>query len=97
MMRASGPSQRRLLSQCCHIGQPVKILQRAGEIAGALRVSADARLVSESWSGGDEESATARLRSNVARTEIVFDKLQFLLDRFDELQSPERLHRGYAL
>jgi hypothetical protein len=97
MMRASGSGQRWLLSQCCHVGQPVKILQRADEIAGALRVSADARLVSESWSEGDEESATTRLRSNIARMEIVFDKLQFLLDHLDELPSRERFHLGCAI
>ena len=89
MMSASGSSQRRLLSQCCHVGQPVEIPQCAGENAGAMRVSADARLVSESWFGGDEESAIARLRSNIAKLRIVFDKLQFLLDRLDELRNRE--------
>jgi len=87
---AGGPNQRRVFSQCCHVGQPVEIPRRAGGNAGALRVSADARLVSESWSGGDEENATARLRSNIAKLRIVFEKLLFLLDRLDELQSHER-------
>ena len=89
VMRARGPSERQLLSQCCHVGQPVKITQRAGVNAGALRVSADARLVSDSWFGGEEHSANARLRSNIAKLEIVFAKLQFLLDHLDELQSSE--------
>jgi hypothetical protein len=86
---ASGPNQRWLISQRCHIGQPVEIPQHTGQNAGALRVSADARLVSESWVGGDEESAAARLRSNIGKIRIVFDKLQLLLDRLDELQGRE--------
>jgi hypothetical protein len=89
IMGASRPSQRRLLSQCCHVGQPVEIPQRVGENVGVLRVSADARLVSESWSCGDEEGAAARLRSKIAKLRIVFDKLQFLLDHLDELQGCE--------
>ncbi|MEJ2376363.1 MAG: hypothetical protein P8Y71_13425 [Pseudolabrys sp.] len=97
IMRASGPSQRRLLSQCCHFGQPVEIPQRAKENVGALRVSADARLVSDSWSGGDEESANARLRSNIARLKIVFDKLQFLLDHLDDLRGSELPHQRNTL
>lgn len=86
VMGVSGTGQRRLLSQCCHIGQPVEIPQRTGQTAGALRISADARLVSESWSDGAEENTTARLRSNIAKIRTVFDKLQFLLDRLDKLQ-----------
>jgi selenocysteine lyase/cysteine desulfurase len=79
------PRQRRLLGQCCHIGQPVLIPQSAGEGAGALRVSADARLISESWQAGDEARALERLRANIAGVQVAFDKLQLLIDQLDAL------------
>lgn len=82
------PSQRRLLAQCCHIGQPVAIPQPAGESGGSLRVSADARLISQSWFGGKEADAAARLRANIEKIQIVFAKLQFLLARLDDLPIP---------
>ncbi len=81
------PRQRKLLAQCCHIGQPVLIPQSAGEGGGALRVSADARLISESWLDGDERRSAARLRSNIGKLRIVFDKLQLLMDHLDALPS----------
>jgi hypothetical protein len=80
-MDASGPSQRHLLlSQYCHVGQPGQNSAALGGNAGALGVSADARLVSENRSRGDEESAIGGLRPNIAKMRIVFDRLQFLLD-----------------
>ncbi len=79
------PRQRRLLAQCCHIGQPVLVPQNAGEGAGALRVSADARLISDSWQDGDEARAVARLRANIAKVRVVFDKLELLTDHVDAL------------
>jgi hypothetical protein len=87
-MRASTRSQRRLLAQCCHIGQPVAIPQSSGESGGSLRVSADARLISQSWFGGDEADAAARFRANIEKIRIVFTKLQFLLDYLAELRIP---------
>jgi hypothetical protein len=94
VMDTSAPSQRRLLSQRCHLGQPVEIPQRGGENAGALRVSADARFVSESWLGGGKKTAITRLQSNLGNLRFVFDKLQFLLDGLDELQSRELSDRA---
>jgi hypothetical protein len=82
------PRQRRLLAQCCHIGQPVAIAQPAGASAASLRVSADARLVAQSWFGGEEADAAARLRANIEKIAIVFAKLQLLLDRLDALSAP---------
>ena len=38
-----------LTAAYCHVGQPVRIPLRQGEDAGALRICADARLVSQLW------------------------------------------------
>jgi hypothetical protein len=63
----------------CHIGQPVAIADGAGGTLGALRISADARLVSESWAGGGDLVSTDRLIERLARIGVVFEKVRFLL------------------
>ena len=45
----------------CHIGQPVAVADGAGGTIGVLRISADARLVSESWAGAGDLVSTGRL------------------------------------
>jgi uncharacterized low-complexity protein len=69
----------------CHIGQPVALADGAGGTAGALRISADARLVSESWAGAGETGAMMRLSERIAGISTVFAKLRFLLSRPDRL------------
>lgn len=72
-------------SQYCHIGQPVVIKCATGSV-GALRISADARLVSECWPGTSPEDAAGRLRERCAKVETVFEKISFLTTHFDRLQ-----------
>lgn len=86
-IQANTPRERRLLAQRCHIGQPVPIPQATGESAGALRVSADARLVAQSWLAGDPQGAATRFRSTIERLPDVFDKLQLLTDHLDDLRT----------
>jgi hypothetical protein len=63
----------------CHIGQPVAIADGLGGTAGALRISADARLVAESWTGTGDLVSTGRLTTRLGEIATVFDKLRFLL------------------
>jgi len=74
----------------CHIGQPVAIADGAGGAIGALRISADARLVSESWAGEGDLVSTGRLIERLDRIGVVFEKLRFLLANFDRLGSADR-------
>jgi hypothetical protein len=64
-------------SRICHIGQPVALPQ-AGGLAGALRVSAGARLVSGEPSHRGL-SARARLAREFADLRCVFEKIELLL------------------
>ena len=64
----------------CHVGQPVAI---ADGTIGALRISADARLVSDSWSGAGDLLATRRLTKKLDQIAIVLEKLRFLLANFE--------------
>jgi hypothetical protein len=66
----------------CHIGQPVGIAEGT---VGALRISADARLVSDSWGGTGDLLATGRLTGKLDQITTVFEKLRFLLANFEHL------------
>jgi hypothetical protein len=71
----------------CHIGQPVAIADGRGGTIGALRISADARLVSESWAGagaGDLVS-TRRLTERIGEVATVFEKLRLLMSHLPRL------------
>ena len=72
-------------AQYCHIGQPVAI-KRGAATVGALRISADARLVSETWFESSPEGATERLRRRCDKVETVFKKISLLACHPDQLQ-----------
>jgi hypothetical protein len=74
----------------CHIGQPVPIGEATGDATGALRISADARLISDSWVGTGELVPTGRLIRQLDQIATVFEKLRFLLPQLDRLDGPER-------
>jgi hypothetical protein len=59
-------------------------------MVGALRISADARLVSDSWGGRGDLVATERLTGKLDQIAIVFEKLRFLLTNFDQLSPAGR-------
>ncbi|HEY1545766.1 MAG TPA: hypothetical protein VGG01_25470 [Xanthobacteraceae bacterium] len=69
----------------CHIGQPVAISGGVGGAIGALRISADARLVSESWAGEGDLVSTGRLTERLDGIGVVLEKLRFLLGHFNRL------------
>jgi hypothetical protein len=75
----------RIAATPCHIGQPVAIADGAGGTAGALRISADARLVSDSWAGAGDLGSTARLTERIGQVATVFEKIRFLLPHLDRL------------
>jgi hypothetical protein len=60
--------QAEIASTPCHIGQPVAIGTECGEVIGALRIGADARLVSECWVRAGELTPTGRLQKNLSKS-----------------------------
>ncbi len=81
---------RRLGGLLCHIGQPVPVPHAAlgGQPAGALRISAGARLISgePSHEGLD---ADRRLAREIADAGRVLDKIRLLLRHWDALQAAD--------
>jgi hypothetical protein len=75
----------RIASTPCHIGQPVAIADGAGHTIGALRISADARMVSESWAGAGDLVSADRLTERIGQVASVLDKLRLLVSHLDRL------------
>jgi len=78
------PMQRLLSARYCHIGQPVAVADRHGVAAGALRISAGARVVSETWSG-DMRLARENLRAEFDQVHAILEKIRLLMRCFDDL------------
>jgi hypothetical protein len=77
--------ERRLAAQPCHIGQAVE-LRDGGESRAALRISAGARIVSESWVAGDEHASLRRLQNEFAQVRVIVDKIDLVLRRFEAIE-----------
>jgi len=74
------PAERALAARLCHIGQPVAIADGAGGAHGAIRISADARVVYECWSPADRTVAVERMQRRFAEIRIVLDKVALLAE-----------------
>ena len=83
-----GATERFLAALHCHIGQPAPVADGAGGIAGALRISAGARLVSgePSHDGIDGE---ARLAREIRDARACLEKLSLLLRHLPILESAD--------
>ena len=74
-----------VLVRPCHVGQPVGISDRQGREIGAIRISASARLVSESWRHSEPGGAIEEMRAMMGRVRIVLEKIQRITSHFDEV------------
>ncbi len=79
------PHASPVAATACHVGQPVAIADGQGGAIGALRISADARLVSESWAGAGNLVSTQNLTARIGQIATVFEKLRFLVSHLDRL------------
>ena len=79
---AATPRQRALAARQFHIGQPVTLLGPGGVTAGALRLSAGARLVSGEPSQANLERA-ARLEREIHDALAALEKVSLIMDHWD--------------
>ncbi len=77
--------ERWIAAQRCHIGQPVPVRDRQGELSGALRVSAGARVISETWTGDIETSAEVLVRE-FDQVRGIVEKIGLLVRHFDDIE-----------
>jgi hypothetical protein len=80
------PMLRLLAARRCHIGQPVAVPDGSGGSLGALRISAGARVVSESWRSNDILAARENLRGEFDQVRAIVEKLALLVRYFDEIE-----------
>jgi hypothetical protein len=78
---------RDVAARLCHVGEPVEIADGQGGTTGALRISADARLVSESWAGDGMVAAMDRLRLHCRQIVVTFEKGRLLVGEIDRLRA----------
>ena len=69
--------QHAVAAQPCHIGQPVALRCPGG--GAALRVSAGARVISETWSG-DDETSIVNLQREYHQVGAIFEKIELLVE-----------------
>lgn len=69
----------RIASLPCHIGQPVKIMDKQGHPGGVLRISLGARVISESWKDQDVSIYFQKIEEQMNQVDIIVRKIEFLL------------------
>jgi hypothetical protein len=80
------PMLRFLASRRCHIGQPVAVPDGMGGTLGALRISAGARVVSETWRSDDILAARENLRGEFDQVRAIVEKLALLVRYYDMIE-----------
>jgi hypothetical protein len=77
--------QHQVAARSCHIGQPVSVLDPVEGIAGTLRISAGARVVSETWRAAGEAASLRELDQEFDQIRTILDKIDLLLENFEAL------------
>jgi hypothetical protein len=81
------PMLRLLATRRCHIGQPVSVPDGRGGSLGALRISAGARVVSESWRSDDILAARENLCGEFDQIRAIVEKLALLVRYYDAIEA----------
>jgi hypothetical protein len=83
-----GGRDQQIAARLCLIGQPVALGEATAQSAAALRICADARLVTEAWSP-DAGAADANVRYDLGRVGAVLSKIEWLLAHLGDLPSAQ--------
>src|SRR5579864_92920 len=79
------PMLRLLGARRCHIGQPVAVADGPNRIVGALRISAGARVVSETWHQ-DALLARENLRAEFDQVRAILEKIRLVARYFEDIE-----------
>lgn len=80
------PGEDSLARQLCHIGQPVAL----ADGSAALRISAGARVVSETWSRRSEAASLAALERELEQVRTILAKTALLLPHLEHLAAARK-------
>ncbi len=89
--RSASPYQRQLALRLCHIGQPVAVLNPSQGFAGTLRISAGARVVSETWHPAETNASLQGLTQEFAQVSTILDKIDLLVENIDALEDLDKI------
>jgi hypothetical protein len=78
------PGQATLAATICHIGQPITVMMDGVE-TGALRIAADARLVSDCFTSLDVVDAVTVMQKKYAGIDVVLNKVALLAQNLDRV------------
>jgi hypothetical protein len=83
---SASAGQRELAGTPCHLGQPVEVRFPSEGAVGALRISASARVVLETWCATSETAPLGKLKQQFEQVRRMLDKLDLLVENFDALR-----------
>jgi hypothetical protein len=82
-----------IAAKLCLVGQPVALGDVERHPTAALRISAGARLVTETWSS-DGQTALENLHRELGRVDAIVAKIEWLVAHMDGLNSTESCHEA---
>ena len=78
--------QRETAARLCHIGQPVPLRTQATGVAGTLRLSAGARVVSDTWRAARSSGSLSPLDAEFEQVGTILDKIDLLVENLARLR-----------
>ena len=84
--RSATVYQRQVAARLCHIGQPVKMSSPTQGIVGTLRISAGARVVSDTWCSAGATASLRALTQEFEQVRTILDKIDLLVQNIDTLE-----------
>jgi hypothetical protein len=83
--RSATARRRQVAARRCHIGQPVSVPQAVDGIAGTLRISAGARVVSDTWCTTGLAASLRKLDEECEQVRTIVEKIEILVENFEAL------------
>jgi hypothetical protein len=75
--------QRHMAAAFCQIGQPTPVQHPSEGTVGTLRISASARVVSETWRGGGETAPLEALNLRIGQVRLILDKIDLVIENLE--------------
>ena len=83
--RSATRRQQQVARRCCHIGQPVNVKHPDQSEAGTLRISAGARVVSDSWSSAGLAASLRKLDGELDQVHTIIEKIGIITQYLDTI------------
>jgi len=89
--RSATRGQQQVAARCCHIGQPVNVKLSDQSEAGTLRISAGARVVSDSWSAAGLAPSLRKLDGELDQVRTIIQKIGIIAQYFDAISEMDEM------